>query len=134
MLKQTEVDAQEEALRLRAAALPDAQRQAFYQKVKDQLKDPDTYAALNWFFVAGLHHFYLQQWLHGLLNILSFALGVALLFTSVWLTGIVLILLVSIYEFFQLFRAQIIVQDWNNQLMNRLLDSGDYLKQQADHL
>ncbi len=126
MLKQSNVAAEVERLRVRAAALPDTKRHVFYKRLSAELKDPDTYAALNWFFVVGLHHFYLRHYLQGLLTILAFALGVALLFTSIWLTGIVLLLAITVYECYQLFQAQLIVQAWNNRLMQRLLDSADY--------
>jgi len=49
--------------------LPDAQRAEFYRKSGKKIRDPDTYAALNWFFVIGLHHFYLRRWLRGWLNV-----------------------------------------------------------------
>ncbi len=127
MLKQTEVDAHEERLRQQAADLPDYQRQAFYQAVKQQLKDPDTYATLNWCFFAGLHHFYLGQWLRGLFNLLVFVVGLGLLFTTAWLAGLVMLLAIAVVELYQLFRAQIIIQHWNNQIMQRLLDNGEYL-------
>lgn len=122
MLNQREVDAEEERLRQLAAALPDAQRKAFYQEAKRKLRDPDTYAVLNWFFLAGLHHFYLGKWEWGLLNLTVFMAGIALMFLqSVWL-GLALILLISVWELWALFRSQIIVQDWNNRLYRDLLE------------
>ena len=127
MLQQAEVDAAEERLRQQAADLSDYQRQAFYQVLKQRLKDPDTYATLNWCFFAGLHHFYLGQWLRGLVNLLVSVVGVGLLFTSAWLPGLLLLLAIALVELYQLMRSQIIIQHWNNQVMQQLLDSGDYL-------
>lgn len=122
MLNQRDVNAEEERLRALAAALPDAQRKAFYQEAKRRLRDPDTYAVLNWFFLAGLHHFYLGKWEWGLLNLAVFTAGIVLMFIqSVWL-GLGLILLVSAWELWALFRSQIIVQDWNNRLYRDLLE------------
>jgi TM2 domain-containing membrane protein YozV len=121
LLNQQQVDAEEEQLREQAAALPDEQRNVFYQQLKPLLRDPDTYATLNWCFLAGLHHFYLGQWGRGLFNLLVFVLGVALLFTPLLLIGIALLVLISVAELWALFRAQIIIQHWNNQLMRRLL-------------
>lgn len=69
MLDRDSVEAEEEQLREAAAALPDEQRRGFYREVKRELKDPDTYAVLNWFFLVGLHHFYLRRWGRGLLDI-----------------------------------------------------------------
>ncbi|GAB2916933.1 TM2 domain-containing protein [Rheinheimera gaetbuli] len=127
MLQQAEVDAEEERLRQQAADLPDFQRQAFYQVLKQRLKDPDTYATLNWCFFAGLHHFYLGQWLRGLFNLMVSIVGVGMLFTHVWLLGLALLLGIALIEFYQLLRSQIIIQHWNNRIMRELLDSGDYL-------
>ena len=128
MLNQIDVDAEEERLRQQAADLPDFQRQAFYQMAKRRLKDPDTYATLNWCFFAGLHHFYLDQWLRGLFNLLVSVAGVGLLFTSAWLVGLLLLLAIAAVEFYQLLRSQIIIQHWNNRVMRHLLDTGDYLQ------
>ena len=121
MLNQKDVDAEEEQLRQLASGLPDDQRKAFYQEVKRELRDPDTYAALNWFFLAGLHHFYLGRWLNGLIDIGLFILGVILIILGQTWPGIILILLVTVWEMWALFRAQIIIQDWNNQVYRRLL-------------
>lgn len=127
MLTQASVDATEERLRQQAAELIDYQRQAFYQALKGQLKDPDTYATLNWCFFAGAHHFYLGQWLRGLFNLLTTTVAIMLLFSPLFFIGIILLLAITVAELYQLFRAQIIVQHWNNQRMQYLLDSGDYL-------
>ncbi|HEX5056949.1 MAG TPA: TM2 domain-containing protein [Gammaproteobacteria bacterium] len=121
MLNPLEVDAEEERLRALARDLPDAQRKAFFQEATEQLRDPDTYAVLNWFFLAGLHHLYLGKWIKGLCNLAVFVAGIVLMFVrSVWL-GLGLILLVTVWELWALFRAQIIVQDWNNRLYRDLL-------------
>lgn len=121
MLKQQEVDAEEERLSELARQLPEAQRKAFYQEVKRELRDPDTYAALNWFFIAGLHHFYLGRWVRGIVDLGLFLFGVALIIAQLTWPGVALILLVSAWELWALFRSQIIVQDWNNKLYQRLL-------------
>lgn len=59
MLTSEQVLEIKERLRKCVGALPDDKRLAFYKKVEQRLKDPDTYAALNYLFIAGLHHFYL---------------------------------------------------------------------------
>jgi TM2 domain-containing membrane protein YozV len=116
VLSQQDVDAREERLRALANRLPDAQRRAFYQAVRHELRDPDTYAVLNWFFVAGLHHFYLRRWARGALDLGVFVLGVVLIFTGAIWIGMALIAAVTVLELWALFRAQIIVQDWNNHV------------------
>lgn len=121
MLNQQQVDAEEEQLRRLAARMPDERRKAFYQDVSRELKDPDTYAVLNWFFLVGLHHFYLRRCARGVLDLSLFLLGVALLILQQPLLGIALIVLVAAMELWALFRAQVIVQDWNNGVYRRLL-------------
>ena len=122
MLKQEHVDAEEERIRACVAELPDAARVIFYQKLTRELKDPDTYAVLNWCFLIGFHHFYLKQWLRGLLNIAVAIVGISILFTSSWLLGVILLVIIAIFELAGLFRSQIIIQDYNNQLMQALLN------------
>lgn len=121
MLKQDYVDAEEDRLKAAANALPADERRAFYRDASRTLKDPDTYAALNWFFLTGLHHFYLGRWGKGLLDLGIFILGIALIIAGDFLAGILLILLVTAIEFWALFRSQIIVQDWNNRIYRQLL-------------
>ncbi len=121
MLRQAEVDVEEDRLRGLASSLPDDKRSAFFRELKQELKDPDTYAVLNWFFLTGLHHFYLGRWLLGAIDLGLFLVGIVLvIYGEIWL-GLGLILLVTLAELWALFRAQIIVQDWNNQVYSRLL-------------
>jgi len=120
-LKQDQVDAEEERLRARVRALQEADRRDFYRALQPHLKDPDTYAVLNWFFLAGLHHFYLRRWARGLINLAVFLTGLALLFSPWFALGLGLMVLILLVELWALFRAQLIVQDWNNALYRRLL-------------
>jgi TM2 domain-containing membrane protein YozV len=122
MLNQEEVDAQEEAIRLRVRELSDAKRKEYFHRFRKEVKDPDTYAGLNWLFVAGLHHFYLGRIGMGLLDLGIFASGVVLLFTPLFILGIILIAGITIVELWALFRAQVIAQDFNNQLALRILN------------
>ena len=121
MLRQQDVETEEERLRRIAAELPQEQRGAFYREATRELRDPDTYAALNWFFLVGLHHFYLRRWFRGAVNLGVFLVGVGLLFAQQFLAGIALIVLISLAELWALFRSQVIVQDWNNRVYRRLL-------------
>ncbi|CAM3678370.1 TM2 domain-containing protein [Rheinheimera salexigens] len=126
-LKQSAVDAEEEQIRKQVTDLSDAARQQFYLVFKQQVKDPDTYAVLNWCFFAGAHHFYLGAWLRGLINLLVAVIGIAMLFSPFWLAGVVLLVLLSAAEFWALFRSQIIVQHYNNQLMQKILNQQSIL-------
>ena len=122
MLHRDGVEAEEERLREAVNALPDASRRAFYRDARRQVKDPDTYAALNWLFLTGAHHFYLGRWAHGLADLGLLLAGVALLFGPAFPLGIALLLALTALEAWALFRSQLIVQDWNNRIYRRLLE------------
>ena len=113
---------EEDQLREQVASLSVEQKRQYYAQELKQIKDPDTYAALNWAFVAGLHHFYLGKWQRGILNLVLMLVGVALYLSHVLsLLGLALILVVFIIELPQLFNSQQIIYQYNNQLMRRLL-------------
>ncbi|MEW6993322.1 TM2 domain-containing protein [Colwelliaceae bacterium MEBiC 14330] len=113
---------EEEALREQIYQLSAAQKKQYYALEVAQVKDPDTYAALNWAFVAGLHHFYLGRWLRGLFNIMLMISGVILYFATQWsLIGGSLVVFVFVIELPQLFNSEKIVHIHNNQLMKRLI-------------
>ncbi|TOO96897.1 hypothetical protein CGH26_27520, partial [Vibrio parahaemolyticus] len=79
------------------------------------LKDPDTYATWNWFFLGGFHHCYLGKYA-------LFALEMTMLIVSI--IGLVLghpsafliLALLVIYELPQLFFSQKIVRQYNYKL------------------
>ena len=119
-LKQIEVDQKEEQLRSAMKQLSDEKRAAVYSKLVKECKDPDTYAALNWSLFVGFHHLYLKQYFRALIDWVCVFIGVVLLLADLSL-GIVFILAVTLFELYQLFRSQIIVQDYNNELLEKLL-------------
>jgi TM2 domain-containing membrane protein YozV len=123
MLKQGEVDAREEELRLQVRELPDEKRKTFYGRAEKELKDPDTFAVLNYLFIAGLHHFYLGRWLRGLINLVVFSAGVYLIWLEQWSNGLIIIGIITLLEFYALFRSQIIVKHYNNRISADILDS-----------
>lgn len=123
MLKQSEVDAREEELRLAVRELPDEQHKTFYERAEKELKDPDTFAVLNYLFIAGLHHFYLGRWLRGLVNLAVFSAGIYLIWQDQWRNGLIVIGTVTLLEFYALFRSQIIVKHYNNRIAADILDS-----------
>lgn len=120
MISQEEILNEEERLRNLVRALPDNKRFAFYQEAEKQLKDPDTYATLNFIFIAGLHHFYLGKWVRGIFNISVFLVGVVMLFTPLAIIGVLFIVAISIIELYALFKSQVIVQAHNNTIMKRI--------------
>ena len=117
-----QLDAQEEQLRNEISRLPTQFKQKFYQLEKNALRDPDTYAVLNYFFVCGLHHFYLSKPLFGVMNLIAMLIGV--LFWEFY--GYVLIILVVIIELPQLFRSQRIVRQYNQNISQDILEQMKY--------
>ncbi|MFC3852271.1 hypothetical protein ACFOSD_01795 [Salinispirillum marinum] len=122
MLDQASVERDEAELSAAVSALSDPQRALFYAGVKPRLRDPDTYAALNWFFITGIHHFYLGRWVRGCIDLVGFLLGVVLILMGEWALGLLLILAISVIELWELFRSQIIIQLWNNQIYREELN------------
>lgn len=114
-VREPEVKAREEALRERLRTLQDHDRAAFYRIYTPRLKDPDTYAVLNWLCLAGLHHFYLGRLGAGAVNLTLMLTGVALLFVAP-IVGGVLIAAVLVAELPALFRSQLVVADHNAAL------------------
>ncbi len=121
MAGRQELSEQEERLRLTVRSLPEETRRIFYRRFEENVRDPDTYAVLNWFFVAGLHHFYLGLRFRGALNLALFSAGLALLFTGYWRQGLGVAAVVTLMELPALFGAQLIVWRFNNELMEKIL-------------
>jgi len=123
LLKQNEVDLREEELRIQVRDLPDEKRRAFYERAEHELKDPDTFAVLNYLFIAGLHHFYLGRWFRGLINLAVFGGGIYLMYLDQWKNGFIVIGIITVLELYALFRSQIIVKHFNNRIAADILDS-----------
>ena len=100
--------------------MPDEKRALFFKQAEKHLKDPDTYAVLNYLFIAGLHHFYLGKWIRGSINLFIFLMGVVLLFTGLAFAGVLLLVVISVIELKALFKSQIVVQDYNNGVMEAI--------------
>ncbi len=120
MSSKQEVEEKEETIRKLVRELPDNSRLMFFKESDKRLKDPDTYAALNYIFIAGLHHFYLGKWQRGLLNIVVFWTSVIFLFNGYTSIGIVIIIAITILEFYELFKSEIIVKEHNNSVMEQI--------------
>ncbi len=110
----------EERIRRWVRELPDGKRWQFFQQTEQALKDPDTYAALNYLFIAGLHHFYLGKWLRGAINLSVFTVGAILLFTNFTGIGLLLLIGITVIELKDLFYSQLVVQDYNNGVMEEI--------------
>ena len=123
MLEAFEIEKEENRIRDLVTGLPPALRKRYYETMRIRTRDPDTYATLNWFFVAGLHHFYLGKMMRGVVNLAIFMCGVLFLFVLP-LFGGSLIAAIFVVELRALFRSQIIVRDHNIQKLLEILDSG----------
>ena len=125
MQSQEEVNKEENNLRNEIQKLSDENKKIFYSKIEKEIKDPDTYAVLNWLFIAGLHHFYLKKWLNGTINLTVFLVGFILFFSdnnTFFGIGVGMLLSLFIVELIQLFKSQLILQDYNNIVTKRLLN------------
>ena len=116
---------QEEVLRNKAAQLDPELRKQYHQLEEQLVKDPDTYAVLNYFFAAGLHHFYLGEIARGVANLVLMLIGLALIPYHGW----VLIVFVCLIELPQLFNSQKIVRQYNIDVMRETLDELNSSKQ-----
>lgn len=116
-----EVDAHEENIRLRVRELDDARRKTYYARFKTEMKDPDTYAVLNYFFLTGFHHMYLGEFVRGAANLIMLLFGIALLIAGSILLGILLIGFILAVELMALFRSQVVVANHNNLVSERIL-------------
>ena len=123
MLNASVVEEQQDQIRRQIREMSDEQRRNFYTLSEKKIKDPDTYATLNYIFIAGLHHFYLGKWLLGLMNITVFWGGVACIVMKQVELGIALIIGITIFELFELFRAQALVQHHNNLISQEILSN-----------
>lgn len=121
MMKTEEmVQQDEERIRELVRALPDEKRLLFFTQTEKELKDPDTYATLNYLFIAGLHHFYLNKWQRGTINLGVFLCGVVSLLSGMTLFGAMLLIAITLVELRALFQSQIIVQEYNNAVMEAI--------------
>ena len=131
-LRSQTVEEQEENLRNTAGELEETERKFFFKRFSEEYKDPDTYAVLNFFFIGGLHHFYLKKYVRGFFNLSLSLCGFVLMFTAPFQeindyqvgafgVGILILALVTIIEIPNLFRSQIIAKDLNNRLSLKIL-------------
>jgi TM2 domain-containing membrane protein YozV len=101
-----ELKIEEERLRADISKLSLVDKKLYYQIEQQLIKDPDTYAVLNWFLPAGIHHFYLGKSIRG------FTLDSY---------GVLIIIGILLIELPQLFKSQSIVFEYNNNVMKTAL-------------
>ncbi|RKF15895.1 TM2 domain-containing protein [Alginatibacterium sediminis] len=122
MLNRQQVEQHSEQLRQTIRQLDDAKRKVFYTHLRQQVRDPDTYASCNFLFIAGLHHFYLKRYARGSFNLAVFLIGIGAFIGGFFGLGLFAIIGICVIELPALFRSQLIVEDYNNQLSEQLLD------------
>lgn len=119
MFDSTEPIRQEtDELRRRVTQLHGDARRAYYAEEAKLIKDPDTYAVLNYFFVFGLHHFYLGKFFTGLICFVLYVVGMITFLVGGW----IIIVLLALFDLPQLFFSQRIVDRHNNKIARRLLE------------
>jgi len=111
------LDELEEQLFRDVQTLPTNKKQAYFYLQKKRCKDPDTYAALNWFFICGLHSFYIGKWVQGTINLVLMLIGLLTLGVG----GGLLILLVFLVELPRLFFSQRTIRIHNLRLSQDIL-------------
>ena len=128
VLKSEIVEEQQEKLRASVRELNESERKFFFKSFSKQVKDPDTYATLNFFVIAGLHHFYLRKYIRGLINLSLFLFAIEIILIGLYQAnvpqleqGLSIMVLVVLIEIPNLFRSQIIVKDYNNRLTEKIL-------------
>lgn len=91
--------------------LEKSDRIEFFREKNEITKDPDTYATINWlFFLGGLHHLYLKEYKTFLIEFFFIFIAIVLFFSELQPLGVLLFLLVHLYEFPNLFASQKIVR------------------------
>ncbi|RXJ74616.1 hypothetical protein CS022_03360 [Veronia nyctiphanis] len=116
-----ELEHKEEALAQDVRNLSDAERKLYYKAQTKQLKDPDTYASLNWTFIGGVHHLYLGKYLVFVIELFLLISAVAGLVMGYEIAVIVLIGL-ALFELPQLFFSQKIVRQKNYDISRAILE------------
>ena len=116
------IEEREENIRERIKNISSDQRVLYYNEINKRIKDPDTYASLNYFFMVGIHHFYLGRWIRGFLNIFFCVIGIYYIFTpDLAVLGVLIIVMIILMEIYSLFRSQSIVKHYNNNTMEKIL-------------
>ena len=110
----------EELFRQQLNGLSKEQRKAFYEVQSQKLKDPDTYAALNWLFLGGIHHLYLRKYVLFVIEVMLLTISIIGFFLG-HASSIYIIILLSVYELPQLFFSQKIARQYNYNLSCHIL-------------
>lgn len=106
----------EQKLKQAIHALSDDERKVFYKIQSGNIKDPDTYAALTWLCVGGIHHLYLGRYRLFAVEISFVILAIMLFIFGFHAAGVSIIVLFAVIELPQLFMSQKIVRLRNYEI------------------
>jgi hypothetical protein len=106
------LEAQEEELKQQVNGLTQRQKKRYFAEQTRQLKDPDTYAVLNWAFLGGFHHLYLRKYRLFIVECTLLVIAIIGLVMSQPYFALILVGLV-LFELPQLFLAQKIARQYN---------------------
>lgn len=124
MFSEKELNLQESELREQIRALSSAELSVYHRLEEETLKNPALYLQLNWLFPLGVHHFYLERWLRGTINLVLTVMGAWLaLATELRWYGVLMLIAVVLIEVPQLLNARLLVRNRNNQIMQTCLQS-----------
>lgn len=117
-----ELEKKEDILKDQIKQLSEEKRKAFYQLQLKKLKDPDTYASVNWLFLGGFHHLYLRKYALFFIEFTLLILCIIGLFLG-HSSAIFILLAISLYELPQLFFSQKIARQYNYQISCEIFNS-----------
>lgn len=107
-----QLEQKEDRLRQQVSSLPEKQKKVYYKEQSQKLKDPDTYASLNWFFLGGFHHCYLGKYVLFIIELILLSISIIGLILE-HSSSIYIIAALALYELPQLFFSQKIVRQHN---------------------
>lgn len=107
-----QLEQKEDRLRQQVSSLPEKKKKVYYKEQSQKLKDPDTYASLNWFFLGGFHHCYLGKYVLFIIELILLSISIIGLILE-HSSSIYIIAALALYELPQLFFSQKIVRQHN---------------------
>jgi len=113
-----QVKHKEDKLKKQIAELTPEQQKHYFFLEQERLKKPGTYGVLKYFFLGGLHHFYLGKTLFGMINLIMTMIGIVFIQSFGW----ILFVFILIAELPKLFKGPVVVQKYNNKVMATILD------------
>ena len=116
------LEREEEDIRGLVRNLSESDRKVYFDALNLKLKDPDTYAALNFAFL-GIHHLYLKKYITFILIFFFELFSLILFFSGNFILGSLLGILVFTHEVYHLFLSNQIVRNFNNRLSREILQS-----------